>query len=66
MSDDILTRRSGPVFEVILNRPGDGNAATDAMAAARGRTGLLADRTNRICSRFRIATAASPSIRLAS
>ena len=33
MSDDILTRRSGPVFEVILNRPGDGNAATDAMAA---------------------------------
>ena len=33
MSDDILTRRSGPVFEVVLNRPGDGNAATDAMAA---------------------------------
>ena len=33
MSDDILTRRSGPVFEVILNRPDDGNAATDAMAA---------------------------------
>ncbi len=33
MSDDILTRQSGPVFEVILNRPGDGNAATDAMAA---------------------------------
>lgn len=33
MSDDILTRRSGPAFEVILKRPGDGNAATDAMAA---------------------------------
>jgi enoyl-CoA hydratase len=33
MSDDILTKRSGPVLEVILNRPGDGNAATDAMAA---------------------------------
>ena len=33
MSDDIFTRQSGPVFEIILNRPGDGNAATDAMAA---------------------------------
>ncbi|OGA44307.1 MAG: hypothetical protein A3G25_12230 [Betaproteobacteria bacterium RIFCSPLOWO2_12_FULL_63_13] len=33
MSDDILTKRNGPIFEVILNRPGDGNAATDAMAA---------------------------------
>lgn len=33
MSDDILTKRNGPVLEIILNRPGDGNAATDSMAA---------------------------------
>lgn len=33
MSDDILTKRNGPILEITLNRPGDGNAATDAMAA---------------------------------
>ena len=40
MSDEILTKRNGTILEIILNRPGDGNAATDAMAAEL--TGIIA------------------------
>ena len=33
MPQDILTRRNGAVLEITFNRPDDGNAATDEMAA---------------------------------
>jgi enoyl-CoA hydratase len=32
VSDEIVTARKGPVLEITLNRPGIGNAASDAMA----------------------------------
>ena len=32
MSTDIITSRKGPVLEITLNRPANGNAASDAMA----------------------------------
>ena len=32
MSNDIVTSRKGPVLEITLNRPANGNAASDAMA----------------------------------
>ena len=32
MSEDILIKRNGPVIEVTLNRPDEGNGATDPMA----------------------------------
>lgn len=41
MADDILVKRSGAILEVTLNRPADGNGATDYMAADLGK--LLAD-----------------------
>jgi len=33
MSQEILTKHNGPILEITLNRPNEGNAATDEMAA---------------------------------
>ena len=33
MSQEILTKQNGPILEITLNRPNEGNAATDEMAA---------------------------------
>src|SRR4051812_9679086 len=41
MADDILVKRNGAILEVTLNRPADGNGATDYMAADLGK--LLLD-----------------------
>ena len=38
---DILTSQNGPIFEITLNRPQDGNAASDDMAEQLTKLGDL-------------------------